>query len=567
MKIILSLVLAVTVVFLLNNLGSNVYAQEIHCPLIHPFLPLVDEQWLTNELYCSYEFEKDIDGDGDLEQIGDVSISASLQFESADYTVDPHYTCWESNTNIASIFENTYPGLVALKSNSHYIVITYQNYNTPFSDAIRDTAIRFLSEVEGSGLALPCESSDFEFDIDVPVFETVKQGDPVRIPVEVTLVKGEPKQVSLSTTTWQESLGIYGWFETSTITPTQRTYLIVQTSCSTPRDNYQFYANGVATSGDVPASSTDMVTVTVESASDCPQNNQPIRQQPIISGSVSESLDSAYQLTTQGKYQEALPYLDSVLQQAPDNIVALYSKAYALRQLEEYEDALSAINQVLVLDQNYEGAYFEKGYTLGELGRYEESIKAYQNELQIDPNDKDALLNIGWALNELGRYEEAIIYFDKALTIDPNYDLAQENKEYSLAKINEQESPTGGGCLIATATFGSELAPQVQFLREIRDNTVLSTASGTSFMTAFNSFYYLFSPTIADLERQNPVFKEMVKATITPLLSSLVLLQYVDIDTEQEILGYGIGIILLNIGMYFVVPALLVIKLQTLFKK
>ena len=120
----------------------------------------------------------------------------------------------------------------------------------------------------------------------------------------------------------------------------------------------------------------------------------------------------------------------------------------------------------------------------------------------------------------------------------------------------------GGGCLIATATFGSELAPQVQFLREIRDNTVLSTASGTSFMTAFNSFYYSFSPTIADWERQNPMFKETVKVAIIPLLSSLSLLQYVDIDSESEMLGYGIGILLLNIGMYFVAPALIIFKLK-----
>jgi len=33
----------------------------------------------------------------------------------------------------------------------------------------------------------------------------------------------------------------------------------------------------------------------------------------------------------------------------------------------------------------------------------------------------------------------------------------------------------GGGCLIATATFGSELAPQVQQLRELRDNSLLQT--------------------------------------------------------------------------------------------
>ena len=113
----------------------------------------------------------------------------------------------------------------------------------------------------------------------------------------------------------------------------------------------------------------------------------------------------------------------------------------------------------------------------------------------------------------------------------------------------------GGGCLIATAIYGSEMAPQVQFLREIRDNKVMSTASGISFMTGFNQLYYSFSPTIADLERENPAFKEMVKIGITPMLSSLSIMSAA--DSEQEIVGYGIGVILMNVGMYFVAPAML----------
>jgi len=124
------------------------------------------------------------------------------------------------------------------------------------------------------------------------------------------------------------------------------------------------------------------------------------------------------------------------------------------------------------------------------------------------------------------------------------------------------EQQGGGGCLIATAAFGSEMAPQVQFLREIRDNTVLQTESGSTFMTGFNQFYYSFSPTIADYERENPVFKEAVKLTLTPLLTSLTLLQYADIDSESEMLGYGIGVILLNIGMYFVAPAVVIFKIK-----
>jgi hypothetical protein len=129
-------------------------------------------------------------------------------------------------------------------------------------------------------------------------------------------------------------------------------------------------------------------------------------------------------------------------------------------------------------------------------------------------------------------------------------------------KVTQVAKEKKGGCLIATAAFGSEMAPQVQFLREIRDNTVLQTESGSAFMTGFNQFYYSFSPTIADYERENPAFKEAVKLTLTPLLTSLTLLQYADIDSESEMLGYGIGVILLNIGMYFVVPAVLIMKVR-----
>ena len=50
-------------------------------------------------------------------------------------------------------------------------------------------------------------------------------------------------------------------------------------------------------------------------------------------------------------------------------------------------------------------------------------------------------------------------------------------EEANVQPDPENETPeeeNGGGCLIATAAFGSELAPQVQQLRELRDNTILS---------------------------------------------------------------------------------------------
>jgi len=136
----------------------------------------------------------------------------------------------------------------------------------------------------------------------------------------------------------------------------------------------------------------------------------------------------------------------------------------------------------------------------------------------------------------------------------------EEAAPFTLSAPDEQEE--GGGCLISTATYGSELAPQVQMLREIRDNSLLPTASGSAFMSGFNTLYYSFSPTIADWERESPIFREAVKVTLTPLITSLSILNYVDMDSEAEVLGYGISLILLNIGMYFVAPVIIITRLR-----
>jgi len=203
-----------------------------------------------------------------------------------------------------------------------------------------------------------------------------------------------------------------------------------------------------------------------------------------------------------------------------------------------------------------------------------------QDETTINGNDAFVIEAIGlFSSNNEDidvQFKEIMIYdSEKFYTFAYSNDISNFNSQ--LPRFNEtidsfeistkestieEPSNEGGGCLIATATFGSELAPQVQQLRELRDNTILQTESGVSFMTGFNQFYYSFSPIVADLERESPIFKEAVKLTLIPMLSSLSLLNYVDIDSEQEMLGYGISLIILNAGMYFVAPAMIIYKIR-----
>ena len=105
----------------------------------------------------------------------------------------------------------------------------------------------------------------------------------------------------------------------------------------------------------------------------------------------------------------------------------------------------------------------------------------------------------------------------KGLTIAASPSNAQNNP------AQKTSAPFGGRCLIATAAFGSELSPQVQFLRGFRDNHILLTESGSSFMNVFNSWYYSFSPYVADYERQQPWLQQIVKTLIYPLMGILTI--------------------------------------------
>ena len=138
-----------------------------------------------------------------------------------------------------------------------------------------------------------------------------------------------------------------------------------------------------------------------------------------------------------------------------------------------------------------------------------------------------------------------------ALVVVPGSNVLTSTNESSENESSEE----GGGCLIATAAYGSEMSPQVQLLREIRDNQLMNTEAGKSFMSGFNEMYYSFSPTIADMERENPMFKEVVKLGLTPMLSSLAIME--NADSESEVLGLGLSVIALNLGMYIAAPAMM----------
>jgi peptide/nickel transport system substrate-binding protein len=121
----------------------------------------------------------------------------------------------------------------------------------------------------------------------------------------------------------------------------------------------------------------------------------------------------------------------------------------------------------------------------------------------------------------------------------------------------------GSGCLIATATYGSELASEVQFLRGFREERVMPTLAGRQFLCTFNMFYYSFSPKMAGLIESDNSLRVLCKAALYPLISILMFTARLD---SLFVFYPEIGVIIVGfvssvlIGIVYFSPIAIVLK-------
>jgi len=75
-------------------------------------------------------------------------------------------------------------------------------------------------------------------------------------------------------------------------------------------------------------------------------------------------------------------------------------------------------------------------------------------------------------------------------------------------------SSVGSGCFIATAAYGSRMAKEVNVLKKVRDEYLLTNELGRDFVSA----YYRYSPRLADWIAKHPTIRKIVRIGLYPVL-------------------------------------------------
>jgi peptide/nickel transport system substrate-binding protein len=112
-------------------------------------------------------------------------------------------------------------------------------------------------------------------------------------------------------------------------------------------------------------------------------------------------------------------------------------------------------------------------------------------------------------------YGEVVASMSGFSAIIGKVELRETNLQFTPSMTSSPQ------CVIATATYGSEISPEVQFLREFRDQDIMNTMAGREFMTVFHVWYYSFSPNIASVIANNPMMQSIFKVLLYPLIGIL----------------------------------------------
>ncbi|MBS7623282.1 hypothetical protein KEJ39_06375 [Candidatus Bathyarchaeota archaeon] len=124
-------------------------------------------------------------------------------------------------------------------------------------------------------------------------------------------------------------------------------------------------------------------------------------------------------------------------------------------------------------------------------------------------------------------------------------------------------------CIIATAAYGSELAPEVAYMRHVRDDMLGSNEVGRMLVDAWNTFYYSWSPPIAECLANSETLRAVFRASLMPLSaivhsSALIYTEVASIDPSIASIVAFIFAAVTSTMTYAVIPPVL---LQSILKK
>jgi hypothetical protein len=137
-----------------------------------------------------------------------------------------------------------------------------------------------------------------------------------------------------------------------------------------------------------------------------------------------------------------------------------------------------------------------------------------------------------------------------------------------ITTTTRQSTPASPSrCIIATAAYGSEMAPDVVYMRYVRDGLIGSTPIGHPIVQVWNAFYYSWSPPVAAAIAESSLLQAIFRILLLPLVAIVHITAWIFAALGSENLASAVAFIVaavLSTCTYIVLPALVLRRVLTL---
>jgi arylsulfatase A-like enzyme/Tfp pilus assembly protein PilF len=185
---------------------------------------------------------------------------------------------------------------------------------------------------------------------------------------------------------------------------------------------------------------------------------------------VYEMISAGSQDVAAGRYPEALPVLEKVIQlepgmrlarsmlgrcyfelheferakmafrgilkQLPQNQDAQFYVAACDYRLKDWPAAETGLKKVLEKDGSFAAAHLYLGFLYQATGRSALALASFQRVLELEPDNEDAHAKTGFLLASSGKVEEAVPHFQKVIQLNPADGEAHFNLSVAYSKLN-----------------------------------------------------------------------------------------------------------------------------------
>ena len=156
--------------------------------------------------------------------------------------------------------------------------------------------------------------------------------------------------------------------------------------------------------------------------------------------SLAASFERALSASREGRFGDALPLWDQVLERAPSDAAAWSNRGNVRLALGDAEGAIADQEQAMLLDPQSVDPHLNRGVAEESLARWEAADADYRWILERDPEDASALYNLGNVEGSRDDWAAARRCFEAAALARPGFALARSSAALAAFQLDDLEA-------------------------------------------------------------------------------------------------------------------------------